>query len=194
MILLTLTTFFFDFLSFPQSHLNNSKFPTQLTLHFCRNRVPETRNDAPNNPRPRPRGDRRGALEAILDKIAVALGGRAAEELFVKRITTGASDDLDKVGDGGARGCGVVMYWQDWNDKLNKKHVWVDLWMGYWLPFAGGGSYCRKMDFIWWDTADQPDHSPVPLVVKAMLLRCEGTTPGEWWELLRGNTFWRLNV
>ncbi|CAE6944550.1 FTSH10 [Symbiodinium sp. CCMP2456] len=35
--------------------------------------------------------------EAILDKIAVALGGRAAEELFVKRISTGASDDLDKV-------------------------------------------------------------------------------------------------
>lgn len=35
--------------------------------------------------------------EAILDKIAVALGGRAAEDLFVKRITTGASDDLDKV-------------------------------------------------------------------------------------------------
>eukprot|EP00438_Fugacium_kawagutii_P003897 Skav220690 [mRNA] locus=scaffold472:202928:204567:+ [translate_table: standard] len=36
-------------------------------------------------------------LEAILDKIAVALGGRAAEELFVEKITTGASDDLDKV-------------------------------------------------------------------------------------------------
>merc|ERR1719454_1915460 len=35
--------------------------------------------------------------EAILDKIAVALGGRAAEELFVGRISTGASDDLDKV-------------------------------------------------------------------------------------------------
>ena len=35
--------------------------------------------------------------EAILDKIAVALGGRAAEELFVKRVTTGAADDLDKV-------------------------------------------------------------------------------------------------
>merc|ERR1719277_2119193 len=35
--------------------------------------------------------------EAILDKIAVALGGRAAEEIFVGRITTGASDDLDKV-------------------------------------------------------------------------------------------------
>lgn len=35
-------------------------------------------------------------LQAILDKIAVALGGRAAEDLFVKRITTGASDDLDK--------------------------------------------------------------------------------------------------
>ena len=34
--------------------------------------------------------------EAILDKIAVALGGRAAEELFVEKITTGASDDLDK--------------------------------------------------------------------------------------------------
>jgi len=35
--------------------------------------------------------------EAILDKIAVALGGRAAEELFVGRISTGAFDDLDKV-------------------------------------------------------------------------------------------------
>merc|ERR1719253_2361879 len=35
--------------------------------------------------------------EAILDKIAVALGGRAAEEIFVGKITTGAADDLDKV-------------------------------------------------------------------------------------------------
>eukprot|EP00931_Biecheleriopsis_adriatica_P018675 TRINITY_DN12998_c0_g1_i1.p1 TRINITY_DN12998_c0_g1~~TRINITY_DN12998_c0_g1_i1.p1 ORF type:complete len:832 (+),score=182.19 TRINITY_DN12998_c0_g1_i1:55-2496(+) len=35
--------------------------------------------------------------EMILDRIAVALGGRAAEELFVERISTGASDDLDKV-------------------------------------------------------------------------------------------------
>jgi len=35
--------------------------------------------------------------EAILDKIAVALGGRAAEELFVGKVSTGASDDLDKV-------------------------------------------------------------------------------------------------
>jgi AFG3 family protein len=35
--------------------------------------------------------------ESILDKIAVALGGRAAEELFVGRISTGASDDLDRV-------------------------------------------------------------------------------------------------
>jgi len=35
--------------------------------------------------------------EAILDKIAVALGGRAAEELFVGKISTGASDDLNKV-------------------------------------------------------------------------------------------------
>eukprot|EP00929_Paragymnodinium_shiwhaense_P020395 TRINITY_DN13616_c0_g1_i1.p1 TRINITY_DN13616_c0_g1~~TRINITY_DN13616_c0_g1_i1.p1 ORF type:complete len:851 (-),score=303.72 TRINITY_DN13616_c0_g1_i1:316-2868(-) len=35
--------------------------------------------------------------EAILDKIAVSLGGRAAEEIFVGRISTGASDDLDKV-------------------------------------------------------------------------------------------------
>jgi len=35
--------------------------------------------------------------EAILDKIAVALGGRAAEELFVGKISTGAADDLDKV-------------------------------------------------------------------------------------------------
>jgi AFG3 family protein len=35
--------------------------------------------------------------EAILDKIAVALAGRAAEEIFTDAITTGASDDLDKV-------------------------------------------------------------------------------------------------
>lgn len=35
--------------------------------------------------------------EAILDKIAMSLGGRAAEELFVGKISTGASDDLDKV-------------------------------------------------------------------------------------------------
>lgn len=35
--------------------------------------------------------------EAILDRIAMALGGRAAEEIFVGAITTGASDDLDKV-------------------------------------------------------------------------------------------------
>ena len=30
-------------------------------------------------------------------RIAMALGGRAAEEIFVGRISTGASDDLDKV-------------------------------------------------------------------------------------------------
>eukprot|EP00451_Oxyrrhis_marina_P007144 CAMPEP_0204278074 /NCGR_PEP_ID=MMETSP0468-20130131/29659_1 /ASSEMBLY_ACC=CAM_ASM_000383 /TAXON_ID=2969 /ORGANISM="Oxyrrhis marina" /LENGTH=778 /DNA_ID=CAMNT_0051254937 /DNA_START=41 /DNA_END=2377 /DNA_ORIENTATION=+ len=35
--------------------------------------------------------------QAIEDKIAVALGGRAAEELFVDEISTGAHDDLDKV-------------------------------------------------------------------------------------------------
>merc|ERR1719443_1858342 len=35
--------------------------------------------------------------ETILDKIAVALAGRAAEELFTGQISTGASDDLDKV-------------------------------------------------------------------------------------------------
>lgn len=35
--------------------------------------------------------------EAILDKIAVSLGGRAAEEVFVGTVSTGASDDLDKV-------------------------------------------------------------------------------------------------
>eukprot|EP00927_Polykrikos_kofoidii_P027404 TRINITY_DN2411_c0_g2_i1.p1 TRINITY_DN2411_c0_g2~~TRINITY_DN2411_c0_g2_i1.p1 ORF type:complete len:896 (-),score=169.82 TRINITY_DN2411_c0_g2_i1:158-2758(-) len=35
--------------------------------------------------------------ESILDKIAVSLGGRAAEDLFVGGISTGASDDLDKV-------------------------------------------------------------------------------------------------
>lgn len=35
--------------------------------------------------------------EAILDKMCVTLGGRAAEELFTNQISTGASDDLDKV-------------------------------------------------------------------------------------------------
>merc|ERR1719411_2328655 len=35
--------------------------------------------------------------EAILDKIAVSLAGRAAEEIFVGKISTGAADDLDKV-------------------------------------------------------------------------------------------------
>ena len=33
---------------------------------------------------------------------AVALGGRAAEELFVGKISTGASDDLDKAAIGGS--------------------------------------------------------------------------------------------
>jgi len=37
------------------------------------------------------------STQAILDKIAVSLAGRAAEELFVGKISTGASDDLDKV-------------------------------------------------------------------------------------------------
>lgn len=35
--------------------------------------------------------------EAILDRLAVILGGRASEELFIGRITTGAIDDLNKV-------------------------------------------------------------------------------------------------
>ncbi|GBE59100.1 AFG3 family protein [Babesia ovata] len=35
--------------------------------------------------------------EALLDRIAVILGGRASEEIFVGRITTGATDDLNKV-------------------------------------------------------------------------------------------------
>ncbi|KAF8822926.1 ATP-dependent metallopeptidase HflB subfamily protein [Cardiosporidium cionae] len=35
--------------------------------------------------------------DALLDRIAVILGGRAAEELFMGAITTGAADDLDKV-------------------------------------------------------------------------------------------------
>lgn len=35
--------------------------------------------------------------EQLVDMIKVALGGRAAEEIFFKRITTGASDDLKKV-------------------------------------------------------------------------------------------------
>lgn len=35
--------------------------------------------------------------EALLDRMCVTLGGRAAEELFLKTITSGASDDLKKV-------------------------------------------------------------------------------------------------
>ncbi len=35
--------------------------------------------------------------EQILDRMAMALGGRAAEELFFKKISTGAHDDLSKV-------------------------------------------------------------------------------------------------
>lgn len=35
--------------------------------------------------------------EALLDKIAVILGGRASEDIFIGRITTGATDDLNKV-------------------------------------------------------------------------------------------------
>ncbi|KAK1444697.1 hypothetical protein BgAZ_106030 [Babesia gibsoni] len=35
--------------------------------------------------------------EALLDRVAVILGGRAAEEIFIGRITTGATDDLNKV-------------------------------------------------------------------------------------------------
>ena len=35
--------------------------------------------------------------EALLDRICVILAGRAAEEVFVGRITTGASDDFQKV-------------------------------------------------------------------------------------------------
>jgi len=37
------------------------------------------------------------SAEALQDRIAVALGGRAAEELFVGEITSGAQDDLNKV-------------------------------------------------------------------------------------------------
>ena len=35
--------------------------------------------------------------DSLLDRIAMTLGGRAAEELFTGQISTGASDDLKKV-------------------------------------------------------------------------------------------------
>jgi AFG3 family protein len=35
--------------------------------------------------------------EALLDKMCAILGGRAAEDIFCGRITTGASDDFEKV-------------------------------------------------------------------------------------------------
>ena len=82
----------------------------------------------------------RTELQAILDKIAVALGGRAAEELFVERITTGASDDLDKAGrflGGKIRGeshgkiptrsrksCDVMVFFPS-NVFLENKDIWI---------------------------------------------------------------------
>ena len=44
----------------------------------------------------------------LLDMMAMTLGGRAAEELFVGQITTGASDDLKKVTE---MAYGMVMQW-----------------------------------------------------------------------------------
>merc|ERR1712172_363915 len=35
--------------------------------------------------------------EQLYDRMCMTLGGRAAEEIFFKRITTGAQDDLQKV-------------------------------------------------------------------------------------------------
>lgn len=35
--------------------------------------------------------------EQIFDRMCMALGGRVAEEIFFKRITTGAQDDLKKI-------------------------------------------------------------------------------------------------
>ena len=35
--------------------------------------------------------------EALIDMICVALGGRIAEEIFFKKVTTGAGDDIKKV-------------------------------------------------------------------------------------------------
>lgn len=35
--------------------------------------------------------------EQLIDMICVALGGRIAEDMFFKKITTGASDDIKKV-------------------------------------------------------------------------------------------------
>ena len=35
--------------------------------------------------------------EALIDMIKVALGGRIAEEIFFKKVTTGAGDDIKKV-------------------------------------------------------------------------------------------------
>jgi AFG3 family protein len=35
--------------------------------------------------------------EALIDRMRITLAGRAAEELFIGRITTGAADDLNKV-------------------------------------------------------------------------------------------------
>ena len=35
--------------------------------------------------------------EGLIDMIKVALGGRVAEAIFFKKVTTGASDDIKKI-------------------------------------------------------------------------------------------------
>jgi len=35
--------------------------------------------------------------EELLDMVKTALGGRIAEEIFYESVTTGASDDINKV-------------------------------------------------------------------------------------------------
>ncbi|GAA6047531.1 hypothetical protein JCM3770_005793 [Rhodotorula araucariae] len=37
------------------------------------------------------------STEQLVDRMCMTLGGRVAEEIFFKRITTGAQDDLQKV-------------------------------------------------------------------------------------------------
>lgn len=37
------------------------------------------------------------STEQLIDRMCMTLGGRVAEEIFFKRITTGAQDDLQKV-------------------------------------------------------------------------------------------------
>ena len=94
----------------------------------------------------------------------MTLGGRASEEVFFKRITTGAQDDLKKVTSNAyaqVGGCGPVSV----NGHL---YEWVCTYVGGWVPIWKGVYLYRWMDgylSVWLGT----------YVGRWHLCRCMGT-------------------